>query len=160
MRENTRLGNRWPSPRVGLRWGGSGHHWHLLAQCFRSHPGLSWPLLHHSSPSDTCWEATWAPSVLQSNCTAGWGWWRLGSDWLWATKGTFTQSCVWAELWMPAQAMHWTSTADRSQELTWAPLASVLPTSGARLPVWREGKTHTKRQQSQLGPNPCHFYLT
>lgn len=62
-----------------------------------------------------------------------------------------TPGWVWAEVWAPTQTANWTSVYAQ------APLASALPSSGAKFLVRGKRKTYTWKEQSQLGPDPQSF---
>ena len=152
-------------------WCGSGHCWHLLEQCLRSSPDLWWPL-HHSSLPYTGLRVHVGPTC---NPTTGPGQRRLGAvvgceeHRELAPEAASERSCQH----LYRQCIRLLPAADMSQGPIWAPLASVLPSSVAKVPVWGEGKyTRLKEtepawawnsglllQQPGIRPWPCRVMM-
>ena len=91
----------------------------------------SWHMLRfHAGPCQPC-------EALSQKGGGGRG--RGSDQWLWETKEAYTQGCIWMELQMPTQEVHWTSVCGG-----WRALSSARPSSGANVLVWGEGKHKLK----------------
>ena len=141
-------------------WIGSSHHGHLLKQSIRflmvaAPPQLTprYTLRVHLGPA--C-PVVWLPSRVVAPETGG-------SDRLWGKGDLNPKVCMNGtrnQLGVPAMAAHQRqlrllSAADMSPEPSQAPLASVLPHSGAKVLVQREGGKHIlKDNRTSSGQTP------